>query len=184
MKRIVLSTLLLAATLVHAEKETKFFPIATDADYCPAPAVAVLGGYGEVEKAYGGDYMYGIEFSLACPALQLASNDIRQQISLVHQSDHGLRMTSLEFNPHLLFHLDEKIQLGVGPGFGVIFTDADETDVVFGVNVGASLTYAVDASYFVGAEARYQWTTDAELAKGVEQSLDNYRTLLKVGMHF
>ncbi|RUM62045.1 MAG: hypothetical protein DSZ03_07450, partial [Sulfurimonas sp.] len=177
MKRIVLSTLLLMTTLVHAERATTLFPIMTDADYCPAPAVALLGGYGEMEKAYDGDYMYGLEFSLACPALQLEHYDIRQQISLVHQSKHGLRMTSLEFNPHILFDLDENMQLGVGPGFGVIFTDADATDIIGGINIGASVNYDIDAVYFVGAEARYQWTTDADLGNGVEHSLDNYRTL-------
>ncbi len=184
MKRIVLSTVLLLATLAHAERETTLFPIITDADYCPEPAVALLVGYGEREKAYDGDYMYGLELSLACPALQLETLDIRQQISLVHQSKHGLRMTSLEFNPHVMFNLDDNVQLGVGPGFGIIVTDADKTDLIVGVNVGASLHYDIDATYFVGAEARYQWTSDAELSKGYEQSLDNYRTLLKVGMHF
>ncbi len=184
MKHIIVAASLLLATLVHAERETKLFPIMTDADYCPSPAVALLVGYGEMERAYDGDYMYGLEFSLACPALQLPTLDIRQQISLVHQSDHGLRMTSLELNPHLLFNLDNKVQLGVGPGFGLIVTDADETDLIFGVNVGASIHYDIDKNYFVGAEARYQWTTDAELSKDVERSLDNYRTLVKVGMHF
>ncbi len=184
MKQIILTASLLLATLVHAQRETTLLPVVNSADYTPAPAVALLVGYGEVEKAYDGDYMYGVEVSLACPALQLSMYDIRQQISLVYQSDHGLRMTSLEFNPHVLFNLDEKVQLGVGPGFGVIVTDADESDVILGINVGASIRYTIDATYFVGAEARYQWTTDAELSKGYERSLDNYRTLIKVGMHF
>lgn len=166
-------------------KEMKFLPIITDKNYCFSPSVAVLGGSGKYKDSKKYSTMYGVELSIACPALQLESLDIKQQISLVHSyKNGGLSANNLEFNPHVMFDVMQKLQVGVGPGFGIIVADANgKTDTVIGLNLGASLSYEVTNSMFIGAETRYQWTTSANFGGG-NVSLNNYRTLLKVGYHF
>jgi len=183
MKKVLLGALLALTTTAISAKETKFLPIVTDDNYCLSPAVAVLGGYGKY-NGVDGTAMYGIELSIACPALQLSSLDIKQQISLTHQKKDDFSATNLEFNPHVMFELGKKLQLGVGPGFGVVFAKDDESDTVFSIGAGASLNYDISNSMFIGLESRYMWTTEAELSTGNKENLDNQRTLLKVGMHF
>jgi hypothetical protein len=185
MKKIALATLLTASTTLLMAQETKFLPIATENNYSLSPSVALVGGYGKYDELDSGSALYGIELDIACPLLQLSSNKIKQQISVVHYSEKDkFNSTSIELNPHVMFDVANKLQVGVGPGFGVVFADADgDTDTVFGINIGASANYDITSKMFVGAEARYQWTTDADFGGG-DVSLDNYRTLLKVGYHF
>lgn len=183
MKKIILATILALSTTALFAKETKLLPILNDADYCLTPGVAVLGGFGSYGDA-DSDAMYGVELSIACPALQLSTLDIKQQISLVYQSQDGFDATALEFNPHVMFDLSNNLQVGVGPGFGVIFADAQKSDTVFEVGAGASLNYDITQSMFIGLETRYMFTTDAELVTGTKTDLNNYRTLLKAGIHF
>lgn len=183
MKKIVFSSLLaLGATFVSAN-ETKFLPIATDDNYCLTPSVALVGGYGKYNNV-DGDALYGVELDIACPLLALPSNKIKQQISLVYQDKNGLTTTSLELNPHVMFDLSNKVQLGVGPGLGVIFANADKSDTAFEIGAGASLNYDVTPKMFIGLEARYMFTTEVKLATNYKDNLNNSRTLLKVGMHF
>jgi opacity protein-like surface antigen len=188
MKRITLAALLALGTTSLMAHETKFLPIVTDPGYHFSPAVAIVGGYGKYKKAGQGSAMYGIELDIACPLLELSSNDIKQQISIVHSSKtdtEKLSTTSIELNPHVQFDVTNKLQIGVGPGFGVVFADADgATDTVFGINIGASANYEIEKSVFVGIEGRYQWTTKADFGNNGNIALDNYRTLLKVGYKF
>ena len=184
MRRVALAALLALTVSSLNARETKVLPILTDSSYCLTPGVSLVGGIGAFDKSDTTTTMYGVELSLACPALQLSSLDIKQQISIVYQSKEGLDTTHIEFNPHVMFDLSKDIQFGAGPGFGVILANAEKSDTVFGLNAGVSLNYDVTPSMFMGLEARYQWTTDAEVVSGVEVNLDNYRTLLKVGMHF
>lgn len=186
MKKIALAGLLALSMSSLSAKETKILPILTDDNYCFNPSVALIGGYTKYDEADNGTSMYGAELSIACPALQLQSLNIRQQISFVHATEKDkFSSNSLEFNPHVIFKADDKLQVGVGPGVGIVFADADgETDTVIGLNIGASANYDVTPRVFVGAEARYQWgLADADF-NGNKVSLDNYRTLLKVGYHF
>ena len=185
MKKIILGAMVaLTLTTTVSARETKLFPIVTDSNYCLTPSVAVVAGVDSYDGTSG--TAYGVELSMACPALQLSSVFIKQQVSLVTRDSDGFKATSLEFNPHAIFDISKELTVGVGPGFGVIFADVDgaSSDTVFGVNLGASVTYDITPSAFVGLEARYQWTTDAEFVSGTKVNLDNSRTLLKVGMHF
>jgi len=185
MKKLALAAIIALTTTAITAKEIKVLPILTDSNYCLTPSLSLLGGYGAFSEANDGSTMYGVELAIACPALQLENLDIKQQISYVYSSNDGLTTNSIEFNPHVMFNIADKLQLGVGPGFGLVFADVEggESDLVFGLNLGASLNYDITTSMFVGAEARYQWTTDADFGGG-DTTLDNYRTLLKVGMHF
>ena len=188
MKKILISTLLILSTSLFAApdapKETKVLPI-FDADYCPAPTVALMGGYGKYSGVNNGTAMYGVELGFACPIFQIEDVTINQILSLVHSSKDRLKTNTLEMNPRIMFDLSDKVQFGFGPGLGVIFADGEKDDTVFGVNVGASLNYDVTPQVFVGVEARYQWAEDADLShNGVKTNMNNSRTLLKVGRRF
>jgi opacity protein-like surface antigen len=54
---------------------------------------------------------------------------------------------------------------------------------VFTYGLGASLRYNLTAKLFVGAESRYAWSDDIELA-GVNKDYDTLRLLAKVGYQF
>ncbi len=170
MKKTLMSALLVLSTSAFAASETKMLPILS-ADYCPAPTVALMGGYTNYDDADGA--LYGIELGFACPIFQIKGLEINQVLSLTHYSENGFDINTLEMNPRIMFKVADKIKLGVGPGLGVLFTD-DDTE--FGFNVGASINYDITPGYFVGLETRYQWAT--------EDAFDNSRTLVKVGMHF
>ena len=181
--KLSISALLLAGSTLYADREFKVLPIATDASYCASLGLALIGGFQEVHHD-NGSALYGIELSLACPALQLPSNDVRQQVSLTRYDEDGITLTSLEFNPHVMFDITKDLQIGAGPGFGIVYGDASESDLVFALNAGASLNYDITSNVFLGAEARWQWTTEGEFAPNYKTSVDNVRSLLKVGMHF
>jgi len=185
MKKVVLAALITLSTTALCARELAVFPIATDADYCLGAGVALLGGYGNYTKGEA-SAMYGVEFSMACPLLQLETLDIKQQISLVNYSFNGLNTLSLEFNPHLMFDINNKLQFGVGPGFGILLANPENGDSATSLTValGASLNYNVTRTMYLGLESRYQWVEKAEFATDVKTNLDNHRTLLKVGMHF
>lgn len=174
-----LSTLL--GTALFADG-VKFLPV-SEASYTPSFAVAALGGYQKTD-AVDGTGVYGVEVSLTCPLLQIPDHMIRQQVSLARADSNGLTTTSLELNPHVLFDVAPQLHVGVGPSLGAIYASGlSDHDIAFGIGAGASVTYDIAPKYFVGAESRYQWTTDASLS-GRSVNLDNTRTLLKVGVHF
>ena len=183
MKKIVIASLIALSMTSLSARETKLLPIMSDGEYCLGPAVALIGGYGKTNnvKSTG---LYGVEFSLACPLLQIPDFDIKQQVSLVHQNSDGYEATSFELNPHVMFDVVKDIQVGVGPELGVLFAKGAKSDTVFTYGLGTSANYDLANGMFIGAEARYQWTTDAELVSGVKNDLNNFRTLLKVGVHF
>lgn len=183
MKKIkVLLLSVLTAGVIQAQ-ETKILPI-FDADYCPAPTVALMGGYGKYAGASGSAAMYGVELGFACPVFQIKDLVINQVLSLVNSSKDGLDTTSLEMNPRIMFKVADKVEFGVGPGLGIIFADGTKSDTVIGLNLGASLQYDISSDIFVGLESRYQWAGDAELTPGVQTDLDNSRTMIKIGKRF
>ena len=182
-KKIATLSVLTAAisTSVMADG-VKFLPV-TETTYKPDFAVALLGGV-QKTNAVDGTGAYGVEVSLKCPLLQIPSNEIRQQVSLVSTSSNGLSTTSLELNPHVMFNVAPQLHVGVGPNLGLVYATAhSDNKVAFGIGAGASISYDIAPKYFVGAETRYQWTNHPSLG-GTDVNLDNSRTLLKVGMHF
>lgn len=183
-KKLLLTLVILSTTLFGAAKETKILPIFTGG-YCAAPTVALMGGYGKYKDADNGAATYGVELGFACPVFQIKDLEINQVLSLVHSDKDGLKATTLEMNPRIMFAINEKTKFGFGPGLGVVFAETSgEKDTVIGVNLGASLNYNITPEVFIGIESRYQWTQKAEFTTGTETNLNNSRTMLKIGRHF
>lgn len=182
---LVTSALLTSITTLNAG--TKVLPM-MDADYCAGWGLALVGGYGQVDLAGAeGSVRYGVEASLACPMLKLDAGDIRQQISIVYGDDNGLTTTEIEAAPFFMFDVAKTTQIGVGPVFGASFASIDaagsSSDVVFGAGAGMNFNYDISQKMYLGADARYIWTTDANFGGG-DFSLSNFRSMFKVGMHF
>ena len=184
MKKIVtVATATLLMSTATFANDLKLLPVLSDG-YTPSWGVAVLGGYEKTRDINGGGD-YGVEVSLTCPLLQIPTNTIKQQISIVNSATDGLAKTSVELNPHVMFDLGNRFELGAGPSLGLVYASyASSHDVVFGAGVGASLTYNISSKYFAGVESRYQWTTDADFGSGNKVNLDNTRTIAKFGVHF
>ena len=158
------------------------FPVLDD-DYTAEPTFAVIGG--AMDPDFSGadtDGVYGVEFSLNCPTLQPPVNRIRQQFSLMRYDD-GIEITSLEINPHYVMPIAQGLELGFGPGLGVLSVDTDNGDATaFGLQAGASLHYRAGL-LFLGAEARYQATTEEDFGDG-DQDVNNVRYMVKAGVNF
>lgn len=152
-------------------------------DYQAQPSLALVGGVMDPDfGALDSGALYGLEFSLNCPLLQPPSNRIRQQLSLTRFDEDGVEITSLEINPHYVIAMSENLEIGFGPGFGVLDVQAGpQDDMLLGIQAGASVHYRRGA-LFVGGEARYQVTTEERFG-GTDQGADNARVLLKVGMN-
>lgn len=185
MKKTIFVIILALSTLSLSANETRLLPIMSD-DYCPAPTIAVMGGYGEyTDISNSGSGMYGIEVGFGCPVFEIKDLEINQILSLVHYSENGLKTNSLEMNPRIMFDLSEKMKFGVGPGVAVVFVDNGfGSDTVFGVNLGASLNYQINKDMFIGIESRYQWAGSADFGIDNNVDMDNHRTLFKIGTHF
>ncbi|MBD3793734.1 MAG: outer membrane beta-barrel protein [Campylobacterales bacterium] len=93
-------------------------------------------------------------------------------------------MTQFEFNPYYIVTMQNGVEWGFGPGWGVIWSDAGKSDTVFTAQAGTGIKYNLNARTFIGADARYQWTQSTQLAAGVAETLDNYRTNVKIGYRF
>jgi hypothetical protein len=173
----------LAAPLPAAADGWDFLPV-TGPDYQAAPTLAVLGGIQDpdVDGVDAGG-AFGVELGLSCPTLAPPAGRIRQQISLTRFDNQNLELTSLELNPHFLVDVGGNLAVGVGPGLGYVTADAGgDSDGVFALQAGVSLHYR-QGPLFLGAEARYQWTQEADLG-GAETELDNSRVVAKAGLAF
>lgn len=162
-----------------------WFPIADDG-FSAAPSVAVMGGNQSFawDDADSGS-VAGVELAMNCGLFAPEEGRVRQQISLTQYDEDGLETTHLELNPHYLFVDDGNLTVGAGPGFGLVQGDLDGAgdDSVFALQAGASVNYDFGPA-FVGAEARYQWTTEADFGKNIEEDLSNTRVMAKVGVNF
>ena len=179
-------TALLAFVLLGAAanaKEFKMLPI-LDKGFCPNIQVGLTAGYMNLKHVHAEGSTVGIEISLDCPVFTLPWDNLRQQIMLNHFNNNGLEMTNLEFNPYYLITLDNNVEWGFGPGFGVIFSDAGKNDTVFTLQAGTGLKYNISRELYTGADIRYQWTQKAELSSTYKEDLDNYRAQVKIGYRF
>ncbi|MDR9424585.1 MAG: hypothetical protein RI567_04800 [Marinobacter sp.] len=159
------------------------FPGFSSDDYQAQPTLAMVGGVMDPDFGpAGAGGVYGLELSLDCPLLQPPSNRIRQQLSLTQYDEDGVEINSLEINPHYVVPVSENLEIGFGPGIGVLDVDAgSHDDTLLGFQAGASVHYRQGA-FFVGGEARYQVTTEERFG-GRDQDADNARVLLKVGVN-
>lgn len=177
---------LLACVLLGASanaKEFKALPI-LDKNFCPNIQVGLSAGYMNLKNVNAEGSTVGVEISLDCPVFTLPWDNLRQQIMLNHFDSDGLEMTNLEFNPYYLITLNNNVEWGFGPGFGVIFSDSDKSDTVFTLQAGTGLKYNISKELYTGADIRYQWTQKAELSSGHNEDLDNYRAQVKIGYRF
>jgi len=164
-------------------REFKALPV-LDANFCPNIQVGLSAGYMNLSNVDASGTTVGIEISLDCPVFTLPWDNLRQQIMLNHFDSDGLEMTNLEFNPYYLITLNNGLEWGFGPGFGVIFSDAQKSDTVFTLQAGTGLKYNISKEIYTGADLRYQWTQKADLSAGYKEDLDNYRAQVKVGYRF
>jgi len=142
---------------------------------------ALLGG---VMKGEGDSTdwnpVYGAELSFEC----LFSSAVRSQLQYTHYDEDGLMMQQLSANPHYIFNPGATIEVGFGPHIGVAKVEiANEDDTIFTYGVGASLRSDITDNFFIGAEARYEWTTDATFG-GVDDNLNNAKVFAKLGFSF
>ncbi len=181
--KAVLAASLLMGSAASA-KEFKALPI-LDSGFCPNIQVGLTAGYMNLSNVDAEGTTVGIEISLDCPVFTLPWDNLRQQIMLTHFDSDGLEMTNLEFNPYYLITLDNGVEWGFGPGFGVIFSDTDhESDTVFTLQAGTGLKYNISKEIYTGADLRWQWTQEADLGQNHKEDLDNYRAQVKIGYRF
>lgn len=180
-KAAVAASLLISSTA--GAGEFKALPI-LDADFCPNIQVGLSAGYMNLKNVSASGATAGIEISLDCPVFTLPWDNLRQQIMLNHFNSDGLQMTNLEFNPYYLVTLNNGVEWGFGPGFGVIFSEMDKSDTVFTLQAGTGLKYNISKEIYTGADVRYQWTQKADLTNTYKEDLDNYRAQVKIGYRF
>lgn len=180
-KAAVAASLLIASS--SSAREFKALPI-LDSNFCPNIQVGLTAGYMNLKNVAAEGATAGIEISLDCPVFTLPWDNLRQQIMLNHFDSDGLEMTNLEFNPYYLITLDNGVEWGFGPGFGVIFSDAGKSDTVFTLQAGTGLKYNISKEVYTGADIRYQWTQKADLTNTYKEDLDNYRAQVKIGYRF
>jgi hypothetical protein len=180
---LMLGSAMLAASAPAMAAGWGFLP-AANPGYEADATLAVMGGMQDPDvDGVDADAAYGIELSLSCPTLKPPRGEIRQQISVTGFDNDGLEMTSFELNPHYLVPLAENLDLGVGPGLGYVMAEGGRhDDGVFALQAGASLHYR-SGPLFLGAEARYQFTQEAEFGRR-DEDLNNYRLLGKAGVNF
>lgn len=182
-KLTLISTLLLGSGATHAAGEWSFMAW-QDKNYVADPTLSVMVGNLDPDiKGASSDTISGIELSLNCPLLQPPTNKIRQQVSYTRYDDQGLKISSLELNPHYVVETMPGLGLGFGPGLGYVKAEAgSESQGMFALQLGASLHYTAMGPLFLGAEARYQVTQSDQFAG--QKGADNLRIALKVGYNF
>jgi len=178
---ILTSTLIMAGGDIDPVEPMIETPAVEEASSGIPMGIALLGG---VLKGDGDNTdwnpLYGVELSFEC----LLSDSTRSQLQYTHYDEDGIKMQQLSVNPHYIFNRGDTVEFGAGPHIGVTKVEiANEDDTIFTYGVGASLRANVTNHFFVGAEARYEWTTDAEF-NGVEDDFNNAKVFAKIGYSF
>ncbi len=161
------------------------FLAGTKDGFVAEPAISLMLGQMDPGNNMDSDIITGIELSLNCPLLQPPSNRIRQQASYTTYDDNGVKITSLEINPHYVVEVAPGLEIGGGPGLGYVMVDNGVADdAVFGLQLGVSAHYTLQSPLFIGAEARYQITGEDNFGAASKSDVNNYRIALKVGYSF
>jgi len=178
---VLASTLIMAGGDITPVEPMVETPMIVDESSSFNPALALIGGVmrGEGDNNDWKSF-YGAEFSFDC----LISDAIRQQIQITNYDHDGIQMLQANIIPHYMIDIAEGTQIGFGPTFGVAKVDiGSEDDTVFTYGVGASVRQDLGENFFVGAEAKYEWTTDATLG-GVDDDFNNAKVFAKIGYQF
>ncbi len=176
-----------AASSLNAADEFKFLPIFLDDTYKAHAEVALVGGYIDIDSKGADDGAdYGIELSFDCPVFTLpGDNLLRQQLTVTRHDESDFSMTTIEMNPYYFIGLTDDLILGFGPGIGGMFAEVDngKDNWLFTYQVGGGLKYYM-GNLLVGADVRWQWTTEKDFGSGEKEALDNMRVLAKIGYRF
>jgi len=164
-------------------KEFKMLPI-LDGDFCGNFKVGLSAGYMDFKNVNASGATEGIELTFDCPVFTLPWDNLRQQLMLNRFNSDGLELTALEFNPYYIIDMGNGIEWGFGPGWGVIWSDTYKSDVAFSLQAGTGLQYNISKELYTGADIRWQWTQKIDVAPGVTEDLDNFRTQVKIGYRF
>ena len=192
MKKTLLLTLI-ASTFIFANGETK--PVSStispttlneegDVISSIPMTIGLLGGIlqGEGENDEW-ENMFGAEFAFEC----LFSSNVRSQVQYTYYDVDGLTMQQISTNPHFVFYFEnfgESVEFGVGPHLGITQIEkGNDDDIVFTYGIGTSVRMDIANNIFVGAEVRYEWTTDATLGNK-DESYDNAKVFAKIGYTF
>jgi len=191
MKKTLLFSIL-ASTLIYASGETNLgvsnLPTQTlneEGEFISSIPMSfgLIGGMfnGDGDNA-SWEKMFGAELAFEC----LFSSDARSQLQYMYYDIDGVKMHQLSANPHFMFLIDgfdETVEFGVGPHVGVARVEvANENDMILTYGAGASIRSSFDNHLFVGAEARYEWTTDSKFEG--KENLDNAKVFAKIGYSF
>jgi len=172
------------STTSFAEKSWQFFPGVND-DFIFDPTISIMAGQMRPSLKIGDAAIgTGIELSINCPLLQPPTNRIRQQISYFNYKDSDSTIITVEVNPHYVFEVMPKLEIGAGPGFGYVSADVNGKTANMGAfQLGGSIHYRI-SRFFIGAEGRYQWTTEGKIGTGTEDGAKNAKAALKLGFDF
>ena len=176
----------LVAAPVFAEEESGWvfgpaFKEGWNADF----TLALAANYIDPDiSGVDGDSSLGLQVSLNCPWFQPPSGLIRQQFNLNQFDKEGIKLTTFEINPRYFVEMSPSVMLGVGPGFGYMWTDADvgEAENMWTLQLGGDLEYRQGA-LFLGAGARYMFTQDKNIGLN-NDGADNWLVQLKAGVNF
>ena len=153
-----------------------------DDDYVMEPTISLLGGIMSPSDGDSGK-LIGVEASFNCPLLQPPTNKIRQQLSYTQYDESGVKVSSIELNPHYVVALTPELSVGGGPGLGFVSVDSATKDTnLFAAQVGVSAHYNLSEMVFLGGDARYQLTENEDI--GGSDGMNNLRMSLKVGVSF
>ncbi len=181
---VLASVLILASSSTWADNNWTWLAAGKEG-YQTKPAISLLLGQiypnGELEN----DTIGGLEFSLNSALLQPPSNRIRQQFSFSRAEENGVKISTLEMNPHYLVEVIPGFELGGGPGLGYVVVDRATGDGgVFALQLGLSMLYEGSSPLYLGAEMRYQFTAKDNFGTATKTDANNFRFAFKVGFSF
>ncbi len=155
------------------------FPAASQPGYAPNPTISFKVGAMAPDSGSSG-FAGGVELSLDNPLIQTGYGKIRDQFSYNRFDSSGLKIETLEYNPHYMVPIGERVWVGGGPGIGYMFTDSvsGPSPDLWTAQLGVSASTVIDHLQ-IGLEARWQWTEDQRV--GNANGADNWLTMLKFG---
>jgi hypothetical protein len=144
-----------------------------------SPQFTLSINYGPMDpdiRGVGTDNAIGAQLSLDCPWFSPPTGTIRQQFNFNSFDNDGLKIQTLEMNPH--WYVGEgNLRFGVGPGVGYVRgkPEVGDDDSVWGFQLNADIEYRHGA-LFAGVGTRYQYTEGGKA--------DNLLTQVKLGINF
>jgi len=181
---LIASVITLSST---ASAEVVVLPVAKDGYQFEPTVSLMLGTVQPSDSDADSQTIMGAELSFRCLLLQVGDNQLRQQLSFTQWEDNDFTARNLELNAHYQIDVAKATKVGFGPGVGLILTDAPVGDnpTFFSAQLGASVNYSGLGPVVLGAEWRYQLTTEESFSSSAsEEDMNNWRAAVKVGYNF